>query len=50
MKKDLKELEDQAAASAKSARAEKEHSLQLEEDLKKVYTELESVKKEADSA
>ena len=33
MKRDMKQLEDQAAASARSARAEKEHSLQLEKDL-----------------
>ena len=32
MKRDMKQLEDQAAASARSAQAEKEHSLQLEKD------------------
>ena len=41
------ELEDKAAASARAALSEKEHSLQLEEDLKKVCAELEDVKKEA---
>ena len=43
----MKELEDKAAASARAALSEKEHSLQLEEDLKKVCTELEDLKKEA---
>ena len=47
IKRDMKELEDQAAASARAALQEKEHSLQLERDLMKVCTELESVKKDA---
>ena len=38
MTRDMKNLEEQAAAE------EKRHALQLEEDLKKVCTELESVK------
>ena len=47
MQRDMKELEQKAAASARAALSEKEHSLQLEEDLKKVCAELEEVKKEA---
>ena len=41
----MKQLEDQAAASARSAQTEKEHSLQLEKDLKFLAAELEQVKK-----
>ena len=47
LKRDMKELEDKAAALARAALSEKENSLQLEEDLKKVCAELEEVKKEA---
>ena len=43
----MKELEDQAAANARSAQAEKQHSLQLEKDLKILAAELEQVKKES---
>ena len=50
MKRDMKQLEDQAAASARSAQAEKKHSLQLEKDLQILAAELEKVKKESDSA
>ena len=50
MKRDMKQLEDQAADSARSARAEKEHSLQLEKDLQLLATELEKVKEESDAA
>ena len=50
MKRDMKQLENQAAASARSAQAEKEHSLQLEEDLQILAAELEKVKKESDAA
>ena len=50
MKRDMKELEDQAAASARSAQFEKEHSLQLEKDLKILSVELEQVKKESEAA
>ena len=50
MKRDMKELEDQAAASARSAQAEKEHSLQLEKDLKALSAQLEQVKKESADA
>ena len=50
MKRDMKQLEDQAAASARSAQAEKEHSLQLEKDLQILAAELEKVKKESDAA
>ena len=49
MKRDMKELEDKAAASARVALSEKEHSLQLEEDLKKVYGELEDLKEAANN-
>ena len=50
MKRDMKELEDQAAASARSAIAEKERSLQLEKDLKILSAQLEQVKKESADA
>ena len=50
MKRDMKQLEDQAAASARSAQAKKEHSLQLEKDLQILAAELEKVKKESDAA
>ena len=50
MKRDMKELEDQAAANARSAQAEKQHSLQLERDLKTLAAELEQVKKESEAA
>ena len=50
MKRDMKELEDQAAASARSSQAKKEHSLQLEKDLKILAAELEQVKKESEAA
>ena len=50
MKRDMKELEDQAAASARSAQSEKQHSLQLEKDLKILAAELEKVKKESEDA
>ena len=50
MKRDMKELEDQAAASARTAQSEKEHSLQLEKDLKILSAELEQVKKESEVA
>ena len=46
MKRDMKELEDQAAASARSTIAEKERSLQLENNLKALSAQLEQVKKE----
>ena len=46
----MKELEDQASASARSAIAEKEHSLQLEKDLKTLAAQLEQVKKESADA
>ena len=46
----MKELEDQAAASARSAQSEKQHSLQLEKDLEILAAELEKVKKESESA
>ena len=50
MKRDMKELEDQAAASARSAIVEKERSLQLEKDLKILSAQLEQVKKESADA
>ena len=50
MKTDMKELEDQAAANARSAQAEKQHSLQLERDLKTLTAELEQLKKESEAA
>ena len=50
MKRDMKELEDQTTASARSAQSEKEHSLQLEKDLKILSAELEQVKKELEVA
>ena len=46
----MKELEDQAAASARSAEIEKQHSLQLEKDMKTLAAELEQVKKESKAA
>ena len=46
----MKELEDQAAASARSAQSEKQHSLQLEKDLQILAAELEQVKKESEAA
>ena len=46
----MNELEDQAAASARSAQTEKQHSLQLEKDLKTLAAELEQVKKESEAA
>ena len=50
MKRDMKELEDQAAASARSAIAERERSLQLENNLKALSAQLEQVKKESADA
>ena len=50
MKRDMKELEDQATARARIARSEKEHSLQLEKDLGILAAELEQVKKESEAA
>ena len=50
MKRDMKELEYQAAASARSADIEKQHSLQLEKDIKILAAELEKVKKESEAA
>ena len=50
MKRDMKELEDQAAASARSAQFEKQHSLQLEKDLQTLAAELEKVKKDSEAA
>ena len=50
MKRDMKQLEDQAAASARSAKSEKEHSLQLEKDLQTLAAELETVRKESAEA
>ena len=50
MKRDMKELKDQAAASARFAQAEKEHSLQLEKDLQILAAELEQVKRESEAA
>ena len=47
MKREMKELEDKAAASAKATLSEKEQSLQLEKDLKKFCAELEDVKRGA---
>ena len=44
MQRDLKELEEKAAASAKSAEDERNHARQLEDDLKKVRAELEDEK------
>ena len=46
----MKELEDQAAASARAALAEKQYSLQLEKDLKILAAQLEQVKKESEAA
>ena len=50
MKRDMKELEDQAVSSARTAQSEKEHSLQLEKDLTILSAELEQVKKESEVA
>ena len=50
MKRDMKQLEDQAAASARSAKTEREHSLQLEKDLQILVAELETVRKESAEA
>ena len=47
MQRDTKKLEEKAVASAKSAEHERNHALQLENDLKKVCAELEDVKKTA---
>ena len=47
MQRDMRELEEKAAASAKSAEYERNHALQLENDLKKVCAELENEKKTA---
>ena len=47
MQRDMKELEEKAAASAKSAEIERNHALQLENDLKKVCSELEDENKPA---
>ena len=46
----MKEMEDQAASSARSAQSEKQHSLQLEKDLEILAAELEKVKKESEAA
>ena len=45
MQRDMREFEEKAAASAKSTEYERNHDLQLENDLKKVYAELEDEKK-----
>ena len=50
MKRDMKELEEQAATSARSAQSEKQHSLQLEKDLQILAAELEQVNKESEAA
>ena len=50
MKRDMKQLEDAAAASTKSARAEREHSLQLEKDLQILAAKLETVRQESEAA
>ena len=50
MKRDMKELEDQATSSARSAESERQHSLQLEKDLQILAAELEKVKKELEAA
>ena len=50
MKRDMKQLEDQAAASARSAKNEREHSLELEKDLQTLAAELETVRKESAEA
>ena len=50
MKREMKQLEDQAAASARSAQTEREHSLQLEKDLQILAAELETVRKESEAA
>ena len=50
MKRDMKQLEDQATASASSAQSEREHSLQLEKDIQILAAELETVRKESEAA
>ena len=47
MQRDMKELEEKAAASAKSAEYERNLSRQLESNLKKFCAELEDEKKTA---
>ena len=47
VQRDIKELEEKAAASAKAAEYERNHTLELENDLKKIYVELEDEKKTA---
>ena len=47
MQRDMKDLEEKAAASAKSAEYERNLARQLENDLKKVCAELEDEKKTA---
>ena len=47
MQRDMKDIQAEAAASAKSAEYERNHALQLENDLKKVCAELEDVNKTA---
>ena len=47
MQRDMQELREEAAASAKAAQTERELSLQLERDLKAVCAELKEVKGEA---
>ena len=47
MQRDMQELREEEAASAKSAQSEKELFLQLEKDLKAVCAELAEVKEEA---
>ena len=47
MQRDMRELEEKAASSAKSAKYERNHALQRENDLKKVCAELEDEKKTA---
>ena len=46
----MKQLEDQAAASARSAQSERAHSLQLEKDIQILAAELETVRKESEAA
>ena len=50
MKRDMKKLEDKAAASAKAASESQQRALQQEENLKKVTAELDLVKKQAAAA
>ena len=45
MQRDMRELEEKAASSAESAAYERNHALQLENDLKKVCANFEDVKK-----